>query len=234
MHKITSSCIPFQKKTHTCLPSYPEPNLTSRHRYETLINYQRIMDVVEENQSAMREEMNAMKEKMDKLLEAMMAMSRKEDNPHIIVDAINIASQLGSSSLHIPEVNNPEFGLPIGYTPPEGVTSHPPIRIYVVNLDAQDHYVASTRHKFPYDEKDSHDAYFMHLQAPHMVHVVVPLPDHVIEKMHALEEKFKAMKVHYTPGLDVVDMCLVSGLVIPLKFKVPDFEILLLEDGGIC
>lgn len=94
------------------------------------------MDVIEENQSAMREEMNAMKEKMDQLLEAMMAMAKKEDNPHIIVDAINIASQLGSSSLHISEVNNPEFGLPIGYTPPEGVATHPPIRTPVVNLDA--------------------------------------------------------------------------------------------------
>lgn len=32
------------------------------------------------------------------------------------------------------------------------------------------------------------------------------------------------MEVHNTLGLDVVDMCLVSGLVIPQKFKVPHFD----------
>lgn len=50
------------------------------------------------------------------------------------------------------------------------------------------------------------------------------LLDPAIERLHALEEKRKLMKVHSTPGLDVVDMCLVLGLVIPKKFKVSDFD----------
>lgn len=73
-----------------------------------------MMDQVEANQATMREEMGVMKGKMDQLLEAMMALERKEDNPQIIVYARNISSQLGSSSLHILEVTNPEFGLPLG------------------------------------------------------------------------------------------------------------------------
>lgn len=45
-----------------------------------------------------------------------------------------------------------------------------------------------------------------------------------IDRLHALEENRKLMEVHSTPGLDVVDTCLVLGLVIPPKFKVSDFD----------
>lgn len=39
-----------------------------------------------------------------------------------------------------------------------------------------------------------------------------------------MEEKFKYLEVQTTSDLDVVDMCLVSELMIPRKFKVPDFD----------
>lgn len=125
------------KKSHAHLPFY-----------ETHINYQRMMDQVEAKQAYMREEMDVMKGKMDQLLEAMMVMVRKEDNPQIIIDAKNIASQLGFASLCIPEVTNLEFGLRPGYTPPKGVTAHPPFRTLVVYLASQDHCAASTRQGF--------------------------------------------------------------------------------------
>lgn len=57
-----------------------------------------------------------------------------------------------------------------------------------------------------------------------IVHVIVPLHNPAVERLRALEEKFKAMEAHNTPGLDVVDMCLVPGLVIPQKLKVPEFD----------
>lgn len=57
-----------------------------------------------------------------------------------------------------------------------------------------------------------------------MMHIVEPLVNPDGERVRALEEKFKAMNVHDTPGLDVVDMFLVMGLVIPQKIKVPDFK----------
>lgn len=143
----------------------------------------------------------------------------------MVVDAKNIASQLGSSSFHIPEVTNPEFGFPRGYTPPERMTSPPPIRIPIMNLAAQDHYVASTRHASLYNEEDPRYAYYMPAQAaPRIIFVDGPLPNHVVKRLHALEEKFKAMEVHDTPSINIVDICLVPGLVIPKKIKVPDFK----------
>lgn len=114
---------------------------------------------------------------MNQLLEAMMAMSRKEDNPQV-------------SSFHVPEVNNHEFGLPQGYTAPEGVASPSPIRIHVVNLVAQDRYDASIRHGSLYDEEDPINAYFM---PPQMMPVVGTLLDPAIKTLCTLEEKFKAM-----------------------------------------
>lgn len=35
---------------------------------------------------------------------------------------------------------------------------------------------------------------------------------------------FRAIKGHDTHGLDAFDMCLVLDMVIPPKFKIPDFE----------
>ncbi|KAK2370569.1 hypothetical protein QL285_083610 [Trifolium repens] len=43
-------------------------------------------------------------------------------------------------------------------------------------------------------------------------------------KILALEERMKAMEGNGEFGLDALDMCLVSNVVLPPKFKVPDFE----------
>ena len=40
----------------------------------------------------------------------------------------------------------------------------------------------------------------------------------------ALEERLKAMENSKNPGFSVVAMCLVLGVVIPPKFKVPEFD----------
>lgn len=39
-----------------------------------------------------------------------------------------------------------------------------------------------------------------------------------------MEDKLKAIEAPDTFGLDVADMCLVQGVNIPHKFKVPNFE----------
>lgn len=59
---------------------------------------------------------------------------------------------------------------------------------------------------------------------PHMVPIIGPLPDPSAEGVHALEKKFKVMEVHNTPSLNVMGMCLVPRLIIPQKFKVPNFD----------
>ncbi|XP_050896958.1 uncharacterized protein LOC127103768 [Lathyrus oleraceus] len=91
-------------------------------------------------------------------------------------------------------------------------------------MNPHEHSATSTRHGSMMGDEDPYDAFFM----PQPVQPTVGgLPDPTVDRLHALEEKFKSLEVHTTPGLDAVDMCLVPGLVIPQKFKVPDFDNLL-------
>src|SRR3954462_14077031 len=43
-------------------------------------------------------------------------------------------------------------------------------------------------------------------------------------KFHLLEERLKALEGRSSSGLNAIDLCLVSGIRIPVKFKVPSFE----------
>lgn len=70
------------------------------------------MEQIKLNQVVMKEEIDDVKGKVDQILEAMLAFTSKEDNPQVVADARNIASQFGSSSLWIPEVEDSEFGHP--------------------------------------------------------------------------------------------------------------------------
>lgn len=74
---------------------------------------------------------------------------------------------------------------------------------------------------FMSDDEDQYEAFLMLQQTRLAIGV---LPKFVIERLHTLEEKLKYLEVHSTLELDVVDMCLVPGLVIPRKFKVSDFD----------
>lgn len=94
----------------------------------------------------------------------------------------------------------------------------------MVNLADQDHFSASTRQGSIYDKEGPKYSYFMPPQAPQMAPVVIHMPDPAFERLRPLEEKFKEIEVHYTPGLDVVDMCLVTCLIIPQKIKLPYFK----------
>ena len=51
-----------------------------------------------------------------------------------------------------------------------------------------------------------------------------PPTNEVEKKVKAIENKLKEMESTGALGLDAAEMCLVSGMVIPTKFKVPDFE----------
>ena len=44
------------------------------------------------------------------------------------------------------------------------------------------------------------------------------------KKVKAIEENLKAMESTDVLGIDAAQMCLVPGVIIPAKFKVPDFE----------
>lgn len=155
-----------------------------------------------------------MQEKMNRLLKAMLSMDKKESNPEINIDAWNIAAHMGSSSMNTQGVTNPKFG----FIHPEEAPVPTPVDVPVVNFGAQNQFIASARQGSMYDDEDPFD------MPQEMRPATGNLSDLDMERLRKLEEKFKSIEVHCTIGLDIVDMCLVPALVIPKKFKVPNFD----------
>lgn len=70
---------------------------------------------------------------------------------------------------------------------------------------------------------DQHNAFFIP-KVSFIYDVFGPPANEVEKKVRAIEEKLKAMEGSNDIGFDATEMCLVPGVVIPTKFKVPDFE----------
>lgn len=71
---------------------------------------------------------------------------------------------------------------------------------------------------------DDQHATFFSPRASSVYDTFGPPVAEVEKKVHAIEEKLKAMEGSNTLGLDAAEKCLVPVVRIPAKFKVPDFE----------
>lgn len=76
-------------------------------------------------------------------------------------DAQNIVAQIGSSSVNIPWVIDPEFGFSMKFVRLEGVVVPSLIVVLVVNLGAQNHSAASSRKGSLNGDEDPIDALYM-------------------------------------------------------------------------
>ncbi|XP_050897702.1 uncharacterized protein LOC127104563 [Lathyrus oleraceus] len=173
------------------------------------------LEQLEANQVSMRTDIDSMQAKMDHLLETMLLLAQKEKDAETSAEARKVVAQFGSPPLSIPD----ETDLNGNPAQPRGGLT--PIPIPMDNIKPHENSVVSARHGSMIGDEDPYDAFFMPQPAKP---AIGDLPDLAVERLHALEEKFKSLEDHTTPGLDTVDMCLVTGLVIPQKFKVPDFD----------
>lgn len=71
------------------------------------------------------------------------------------------------------------------------------------------------------DDEDQYDAFYM--LAPIRLGVET-LPNPANKRLVALEKKVKSIESNGIFGIIAMNMCLVLNLVIPDKFKTPDFE----------
>ncbi|XP_050919006.1 uncharacterized protein LOC127136501 [Lathyrus oleraceus] len=102
------------------------------------------------------------------------------------------------------------IGTPVGIPPLVGVGSLNPNVVPDVNplfleVDNQDNIFFSPRDESVFD-------------------AFGPVSTEIERKVCAIEEKLKAMDGSNTFGLDISEICLVPGIQIPYKFKVPNFE----------
>ncbi|CAL5205186.1 unnamed protein product [Lathyrus oleraceus] len=157
------------------------------------------MDPFEQNHTALRGDVDSM---IDQLVEAMIALEKREDNIQQTAVVENV----------IPAPVN-------GHTQPQL------LRTPVNNSILQERHVvqdpsrhdAVEYHSFAFSVPDSHGTSLV-------VNVEQPQDDEIAKRCCVLEKRLKAIKGQDTLELNALDMCLVPDLVIPAKFKAPEFE----------
>ncbi|CAL5193641.1 unnamed protein product [Lathyrus oleraceus] len=160
------------------------------------------MDPLEKNHIALRGDVDSMKNQIYQLVEAMIALEKREDNIQQTAVVENV----------IP-------------APVNGPTQPQLVRTPVNNSIVQERHVVqdSSRHdaveyhSFDFSVPDSHGTSLV-------VNAEQPQDDEIAKGCRVLEKRLKAIEGKDTIGLNALDMCLVSDLVLPPKFKVPEFE----------
>lgn len=101
------------------------------------------------------------------------------------------------------------------------------MRIFVENPTIQEHLIVRDGHSLPHDAVEYHSFVFSTTNSQGAIpvrKVKDPLVVEISEKHRVLEERLKAIEGNVAFDMDVLDMCLVPNLIIPLKFKTLGFE----------
>lgn len=115
---------------------------------------------------------------------------------------------------------NPAVNL-VGSNDAQVITQPRPEGGLVNQNDAHTFYIPV--HGGSHTDMDDHQYAFFILKADPIYDAQGPSPAEVDRKFGVLQEKLKATVGSGAFGLDVADMCLVPGVKIPSKFKIPDF-----------
>jgi hypothetical protein len=178
------------------------------------------MENWQEQHSELKGEVSQLAAKMDRVLE-LLAAQNQPPPPAVNVEAVTTEPA---------SVVWPAYGLPPGYTPPgyiplaDGATSiPPPVNHPEVQAGATSAQPRPTLVQQGQD--DPQDVY----HGPDMQNngskfdMSIPQLEEAKLKFKAIEDRLKTMEGG-SDSLDFSDMCLVPDLVIPSKFKVPEFE----------
>ncbi|WJX78112.1 hypothetical protein P8452_61366 [Trifolium repens] len=192
------------------------------------------MEQTEPSQVALREDVDAIKEEIGMLVEAMQALTNRENNPPPVVTAEETTPMY-------PPGFTPMYGFPPGYTPPidtNSAGSDPPrpIQVQVPIMNeipvAQENFNVPPGHLPPQvvGKNPQFTNPMPNAQETHQgVHLETPQnwpqhDDESKEKPHVLERRLRVVEGNNISGLDAFDMCLVPDVVIPAKFKASEFE----------
>jgi hypothetical protein len=154
--------------------------------------------------------------KMDRVLE-MLANQNQSQPPPVISE--------GTSNRDAANVTWPPFGLPPGYKPPVYVVNGaPPPASNVENQAevAMGQPGATVTQESPEDNREAYHSPELINEEPKLSSAI-PQLEEARQKFKAIEDRLKSLEGG-VDSLDFADMCLVPDLVIPPKFKVPEFE----------
>lgn len=211
-------------------------NLVLRHRYRTR-SQSKIMDELE--QTEIREDVNQLKGQMTKILEILQALGNRNDgNPLVdegvpqntLVHPTGVVPHLYTNYQEGKAQQFPPYGLPPGYTPP--IDTHLPNNNTLVVATNPQHGTG----EFPQVQPSPLTSGFPGSSSqgksteakPVMLnihHESRPLESNQSqEKWQALEERLRVVEGGNNYGFDASDLCLVSDVIIPPKFKLPEFD----------
>ncbi|XP_050896634.1 uncharacterized protein LOC127103415 [Lathyrus oleraceus] len=162
------------------------------------------MDPLEQSHITLRGDVDSMKNQIDQLVEAMIALEKREDNIQRTAVIENV----------IPPIVNDLTQPQLVQTP---VDSSVVQERHIVRDGGSSYHDAVEYHSFAFFAQDSHGTFLM-------VNTERPQDDEIVERCFVLDKRLKAIKGQDTLELNALNMCLVPGLVIPAKFKVPSFE----------
>src|ERR1043165_9316968 len=172
-----------------------------------------LIDQLEHNQVVMREDLEGVKDKVDQMLEAMLASS--ENN---VQDA---ATDHVDSMLGFTVISNPMYDSPLHVNDP----IQPQLMLNAIpavqrQSNVQEDYI-------PHPQAAKKPRFANYMQNPQgtnsMVNTRAPQDTEARRMCLDLKEQLRVLKGNDTIGLDATDLCLVSDVVIPPKFKMPNF-----------
>src|ERR1044072_23506 len=174
-----------------------------------------LIDQLEHNQVVMREDLEGVKDKGDQMLEAMLTSS--EDN---VQDATTdstsgftiVYNPMYDTPLHVDDPIQPQLVLNVQSNAVPAVQ-----RQSTVQEGCTPHPQAAKKPRF--------DNYVQNPQGTNsMVNTSVPQDVEARRMCLDLKEQLRVLNGNDTIGRDATDLCLVSDVVIPPKFKMPNFE----------
>lgn len=189
------------------------------------------MDVVREEQAAFREEMDSFKSKIEQIFEAIQALARREEEARVASTARNDALVQGvalQSGPSVPIPNPVIYGLPLGFVPPPERNHVPPHAHTsgVADGVAVQGPLIVNQLVMPRTDEELQDEFEMQ-NYNGATPVVIPTAaqdSEAILMCRALAEKLRILEGHNSTRLSALEMCLVPDVVIPPKFKTPEFE----------
>ncbi|XP_073225755.1 uncharacterized protein [Cicer arietinum] len=195
------------------------------------------MDELE--QTEIREDVNQLKGQMTKILEILQALENRNDgNPLVdegvpqntIVHPTGVVPHLYTNYQEGKAQKFPPYGLPPGYTPP--IDTHLPNNNTLVVATNQQHGTGEFPQVQPSplisgfpgssSQGKSTETKPVMLNIHHESRLLESYQSQ--EKWQALEERLRVVEGGHNYEFDALDLCLVYDVIIPPKFKLPEFE----------
>ena len=168
-------------------------------------------------------EIDELKSGVTKLTEMMQVLMARTDPPQRTVISEISSAIVEPHPISMPATTWPEFGIPLNYSPPVvttsmvGQTSRTAFQAPVFSEPRPVVHTTTQAVRAPYENPLFDYRSVASQEDPADF-------EEVKEQFQTLEKRMRAMEGNEFFSVDVDNMCLVSDLVVPAKFKTPEFE----------